>query len=115
MTSTAHKEDSDPRGTCARVTDRGFSMVGEKSSLRASQDELLRQAAAILRGRYRCGGRYSGLSSTAAAELGNALETVRTDADHAGVIDREEAVALAHRLVDDDQPELSPLWPRPST
>lgn len=115
MTWTVQEEASDPRGTCARVTDRGFSMVGEKSSVRASQDELLRQAAAILRGRYRCGGSYSGLSSTAAAELGSALEIVRTGADHADGIDRDEAVALAHRLVDDDQPELSPIWPRPST
>lgn len=89
-------------------------MVGEKSTAQASQNELLRHAALLLRTRCRRGGRYSGLSAAAAAELCDALETVRTVADQADGIDRGEAIALAHRLVDDDHPELSPLWPRPS-
>lgn len=90
-------------------------MVGEKSSVQTSQNELLRRAVGVLRTRYRCGSGYSGLSSSAAAELSEVLEIMATATGRPDGTDRDEAIALAHRLVDDDQPELSPLWPRPSS
>jgi hypothetical protein len=73
-----------------------------------SQDRLLEQAIGVLRTRYEIGNGYPGVSSTEAADVVATLES----AVHADGTDREEAVALAHHLVDDDKPEASPLWPR---
>ncbi len=88
-------------------------MVAEKASAGEGQETLLRHAAEVVRARGRHGG-YAGVSSAAAAELSSTLEAIAVAEDHGGV-DREEAVALAHRLVDDDHPELSPMWPGVST
>lgn len=96
-------------------------MVGEssggtpdQSSMRGTQDELLLQAAAVLRRRYEEGERHAELPPLAAAELGDVLAGLVT-AQHAPEgVDRDEALSLAHRLIDDDHPELSPMWPPPS-
>jgi hypothetical protein len=87
-------------------------MMVDEPSVRESQDELLRQATKILRTRYELGKGYADVSSAEAADLVVALESAVDGADG---VDREEAIALAHRLVDNDQPEMSPLWPSAST
>lgn len=70
---------------------------------------MLLQAVAVLRTRHLHGRGYSGLTSTTIAELIGCLEAVaaRIRPD----VDRREAVALAYRILDDDSPELSSLWP----
>lgn len=78
---------------------------------RGAQDELLLQAAAVLRTRYGTPGRDHELSPPSAAELGNTLTAMATSEQPVADADRETAVALAHRLIDDDHPELSPMWP----
>lgn len=90
-------------------------MANEQSATRGSQDELLRQAVVVLKTKYERQTAYTSLSPTAAAELSNALEAVALAEDDLEGVDREEAIALAHRLVDDDNPELSPLWPAASS
>lgn len=85
-------------------------MVTEKAPVQEGEQTLLRHAAAVVRARCRNGG-YAGVSPAAADELSSTLESVAATADDHGGVDREEAVALAHRLVDDDHPELSPMWP----
>ena len=87
-------------------------MMGEQTSARASEVELLRHAVALLQTRHERGSAYEDLSPTAVAELSNTLEAVATAEDDLEGGDREEAIALSHRLVDDDHPELSPMWPR---
>ncbi|MDT7746021.1 MAG: hypothetical protein QOE59_5099 [Actinomycetota bacterium] len=79
-----------------------------------SEDDLLRQAVALLQTRYERGTAYTDLSSTAVAELSSTLEAVAVGEGDVVGGDRQEAVALAHRLMDDDHPELSPMWPRVS-
>jgi hypothetical protein len=79
-----------------------------------SEDDLLRQAVALLQTRYERSSGYTDLSPTAVTELSNILEAVAVAEEDVKGVDREEAVALAHRLVDDDHPELSPLWPGPT-
>lgn len=86
----------------------------EGTSAQDGEQTLLRHAAAVVRARYRSG-EYAGVSAAAADELSGALESVAGTAGGQGGVDREEAVALAHRLVDDDHPELSPMWPGAST
>jgi len=93
-------------------------MVGESSdgapdrmNVRGPQDELLLQAVEVLRRRYEEGGRYGELPPFAAAELGDVLAGIATAQRAPEGVDRDEALALAHRLVDDDHPELSPMWP----
>jgi hypothetical protein len=76
-----------------------------------SEVDLLRHAVALLQSRYERGSDYTDLSSDAVTELSNALEAVAVGEDDVKGVDREEAIALAHRLVDDDNPELSPMWP----
>jgi hypothetical protein len=90
-------------------------MMTDQPSVRESQDDLLKQAARILRTRYELGKGYVDVSSGEAADLVVALEATASAANGAAGIDREEAIALAHRLVDNDQPEVSPMWPRAST
>ena len=82
--------------------------------MQEGQQTLLRHAAAVVRTRCR-NGEYAGVSSAEADELSSTLESIAATADDRAGVDREEAVALAHRLVDDDQPELSPMWPSTST
>jgi hypothetical protein len=79
---------------------------------RSSQDDLLRQAAAVLRTRCRFGDGYPGVSPGDAEDVAAVLEAA-VDSPGGDGTDRDQAVALAHRLVDDDQPESSPLWPDP--
>jgi hypothetical protein len=81
-----------------------------ENAMRESQDRLLKQAVGVLRARYE-NGFYPDVSPDEAAGVVGALEAVADARDDHG-IDRDEAVALAHRLVDDDKPEISPLWPR---
>lgn len=73
------------------------------------EERMLLQAVAVLRTRCLHGRGYEGLSSTTTAELAGCLEATafggRPD------VDRREAVALAHRILDDDNPELSSMWP----
>lgn len=88
-------------------------MVVEKASAQEGRQTLLRHAAAVVRTRGERGG-YAGVSPADAAELSSTLESIAATADDDGV-DQEEAVALAHRLVDDDHPELSPMWPGTET
>ena len=78
---------------------------------RESQDELLIHAASALRRRYASGRSYHELPPSAAADLGDRLAEIASAPHPAGGHDREEAIALAHRLLDDDHPELSPMWP----
>lgn len=56
--------------------------------------------------------RATGLSPAAAEELANVLEGVAEGRPAFDRIDPREAIALAHRLIDDDHPELSGMWPR---
>lgn len=80
-----------------------------EDAMRESQDRLLRQAADLLLVRH-ANGNYAGVSSAEAAGIVGALEAA-VNADEVDGDDRQEAVALAHRLLDDDTPEASPLWP----
>ena len=89
-------------------------MVTERASAQEGQRTLLRHAATVLRSRGERG-RYADVSSAAAAELSDTLESLAATTDDQDGVDREEAVALAHRLVDDDHPELSPMWPATSS
>jgi hypothetical protein len=75
---------------------------------------LMLQAASVLRMRYvRCG-RDEGLSPAAADELAGVFESLSYGDPAFDQIDPNEAIALAHRLLDDDHPELSRLWPQHS-
>ncbi|MBB4686923.1 hypothetical protein [Amycolatopsis jiangsuensis] len=73
---------------------------------------LLLQAAGVVRLRYVQCGRDTGLSPAAAAELANVFDGLANGHPDFDQIDPKEAIALAHRLIDDDQPELSGMWPR---
>ncbi|MHC1560736.1 hypothetical protein ACR9E3_17400 [Actinomycetospora sp. C-140] len=81
------------------------------SATRESQDRLLEQAVGVLRTRYELGTGYPHVSSAEAEDVVVLLEAAINASDTDGA-DRKEAVALAHRLVDNDHPEASPLWPR---
>lgn len=90
-------------------------MMIDQPSVRESQDNLIRQAVRILRTRYELGKGYADVSSAEAADLVVDLESVASSTDGAERVDRDEAIALAHRLVDNDHPQASPLWPSRST
>lgn len=83
--------------------------LGDRGAPLSPEEGMLLQAVAVLRTRQLHGRGYSGLSSTAIAELARCLEAVasRVRPD----IDRREATALAYRILDDDNPELSSMWP----
>ncbi|HEX2290141.1 MAG TPA: hypothetical protein VHH53_08100 [Pseudonocardiaceae bacterium] len=92
-------------------------MEGQKSGARSNRAHdancsLLRLAAGVLRMRYVHFSRDTSLSPAAADELANTLEGVAEGRPVFDRIDPREAIALAHRLVDDDHPELSGMWPR---
>lgn len=80
--------------------------------LRRAQRCLLRDAAAVLRLRRERGVGDSCLSPTAADELASVFEAIANDHPALERVDRKEAIALAHRLIDDDHPEHSRMWPR---
>ncbi|MEV4649732.1 hypothetical protein [Saccharopolyspora sp. NPDC049357] len=82
----------------------------DDADLRAAQSNLLLDAAAVMRRRY-VRGNDGGTSPNAAEALANVLEGVARAEPALHQIDRDEAIALAHRLVDDDHPELSRMWP----
>lgn len=73
---------------------------------------LLLQAAGVLRLRYVHCSQDTTLSPTAAIELANVFEAVAQGDPEFDQIDPKEAIALAHRLIDNDHPELSRMWPR---
>ncbi|MEV0055205.1 hypothetical protein AB0H34_32475 [Saccharopolyspora shandongensis] len=80
-------------------------------ALRGAEYSLLLSAAAIVRRRYvHCGGDAS-LSQTSANELANVFGAVAREHPALDEVDRREAIALAHRLIDDDHPEHSRMWP----
>lgn len=80
------------------------------ADLREAQRNLLLDAAAVMRRRHVRGS--DGSTSPSAAEaLANVLEGVARSEPALHQIDRDEAIALAHRLVDDDHPEISRMWP----
>lgn len=82
------------------------------TGLRRAQRCLLRDAAAVLRLRRERGVGDSGLSPTAADELANIFEAIASEHPALDKVDLTEAIALAHRLIDDDHPEHSRMWPR---
>lgn len=69
------------------------------------------QAAGVLRLRYVECSQDTGLSPAAANELADVFESVANGDPAFDQIDPKEAIALAHRLLDDDHPELSRMWP----
>ncbi|QYN24450.1 hypothetical protein [Amycolatopsis sp. DSM 110486] len=73
---------------------------------------LLMQAAGVLRLRYVQCSQDTSLSPTAATELAAVFEGIAKGHPDFDQIDPKEAIALAHRLIDDDHPELSGMWPR---
>lgn len=93
-------------------------MGGQESGARAKRApadtycSLLLQAAGVLRLRYVQCSQDTSLSPTAAAELASVFEGVANGHPDFDQIDPKEAIALAHRLIDDDHPELSGMWPR---
>ncbi|GAB3577340.1 hypothetical protein GCM10027445_42870 [Amycolatopsis endophytica] len=72
---------------------------------------LMVQAAGVLRLRYVECSQDTSLSPAAANELANVFESIAKGDPAFDQIDPKEAIALAHRLIDDDHPELSLLWP----
>ncbi|WP_245975983.1 hypothetical protein [Amycolatopsis palatopharyngis] len=52
------------------------------------------------------------LSPLAADELANVFEGLAKSDPAFDQIDPNEAIALAHRLIDDDHPEMSRMWPK---
>ncbi|WP_433803476.1 hypothetical protein [Actinomycetospora sp. CA-084318] len=73
---------------------------------------LLLNARSIVLARRRSG-RHPELSDAAVNVVCNGLTGVAVDPGAVSAQLREEATALAHRIVDDDHPEESPLWPVP--
>lgn len=95
-------------------------MEGQESRARAnrapaapySYGPLLLDAAGVLRMRYVQCRRDTSLSPAAAGDLANVLEGMANGHPDFDQIDPNEAIALAHRVIDDDHPELSRMWPR---
>lgn len=73
---------------------------------------LLLQAAGVLRMRYAQCQQDTRLTPVAAEELAMVFEGIAKGAPDFDQIDPKEAIALAHRLIDDDNPELSRMWPK---
>ncbi|MDR7304584.1 hypothetical protein [Haloactinomyces albus] len=87
-------------------------MALNEIALYQAQRSLLLDAAAVLRRRYVRGvGRGDGLPAAAAEGLSNFLEGIARSEPALHNADLNEAIALAHRLIDDDHPEHSRLWP----
>jgi hypothetical protein len=81
------------------------------SAANNSYCSLLLQAAGVLRLRY-VKRKDDSLSPTAAGELADLFEGFARGNPEFEHVDPREAIALAHRLIDDDHPELSRMWPR---
>lgn len=80
--------------------------------LSEGQRSLLLAAAAVLRRRY--DGSFDCDTSVSAADaerLATLIEGIARDEPALDHLDHGEAIALAHRLVDDDHPERSRMWP----
>ncbi|WP_018331592.1 hypothetical protein [Actinomycetospora chiangmaiensis] len=73
---------------------------------------LLLAARTIVLTRRRTG-RHAELCDAAVNVVTNGLTSIAVDPQSVPTPLREEATALAHRIVDDDHPEDSPLWPPP--
>lgn len=87
-------------------------MALNEKALHQAQRSLLLDAAAVLRRRYvRGGGREDRVSPGAAEGLSTFLEGIARSEPALHKADLNEAIALAHRLIDDDHPERSRLWP----
>ncbi|WP_145736146.1 hypothetical protein [Saccharopolyspora dendranthemae] len=87
-----------------------MSDVNGGAELLEAQRCLLLDAATVMRRRYARSGEVVMSPSTAEA-LATVLEGIARSEPALQRIDRDEAIALAHRLVDDDHPETSRLWP----
>lgn len=72
---------------------------------------LMLRAAGVIRLRYVECSQDTSLSPAAANELADAFEGIANGDPAFDQIDPKEAIALAHRLLDDDHPELSRMWP----
>ncbi|MEB3366492.1 hypothetical protein [Saccharopolyspora mangrovi] len=80
--------------------------------LHEAQRSLLLDAAAVMRRRYGRGiGLDHSMSPTTAERLATVFEGIARAEPALDKADRNEAIALAHRLVDDDHPEHSRMWP----
>ena len=77
-----------------------------------SYGTLLMQAAGVLRMRYVRRRRDTSLSPAAAGDLADVFEGIANGHPDFDQIDPNEAIALAHRVIDDDHPELSRMWPK---
>lgn len=83
-----------------------------KTALHEAQRSLLLDAASVVRRRYlRAAGGDHGLAPEAAERLANVFEGMARAEPALDKLDRDEAIALAHRLIDDDHPEHSQMWP----
>ncbi|MCE3556467.1 hypothetical protein LWC33_34140 [Pseudonocardia sp. RS11V-5] len=81
------------------------------TAARDTYGALMLQAASVIRLRYvDCG--QDGLSPATAAELADVFERLANGDPAVDQIEPNEAIALAHRLLDNDHPEHSRLWPR---
>ncbi|WP_243795119.1 hypothetical protein [Saccharopolyspora gloriosae] len=86
-------------------------MALNEKALHQAQRSLLLEAAAVLRRRYARVGRDDSVSPGAAEGLSHFLEGIARSEPALHKADFNEAIALAHRLIDDDHPERSRLWP----
>ncbi len=74
--------------------------------------DLMLQTARVVRMRYvRCT-RDPRLSPAEADELADLFERLARGDSGVDQIDPNEAIGLAFRILDDDNPEFSSLWPR---
>lgn len=87
-------------------------MEVKNSAAGGTYGSLMLQAAGVLRLRYVKCRRDTSLSPDAAVELATVFEGIAQGEPAFDQIDPKEAIALAHRLIDDDHPELSHLWPK---
>lgn len=90
------------------------ALLNSTMTLRESQCSLLLTAAAVLRRRYVHRVGDANVSPTAADELARILEAIAGNRPPFDKVDQKEAIALAHRLIDDDHPEHSRMWPTKS-
>ena len=86
-------------------------MEARKSATRDTYSSLMLQAAGVIRLRYVECTQDTGLSPAAANELADVFESVAHGDPAFDQVDPKEAIALANRLLDDDHPELSGMWP----
>ncbi|GAB3165621.1 hypothetical protein [Amycolatopsis sp. NPDC004378] len=88
-------------------------MEDRKTRARDTYSSLMLQAAGVLRLRYVECSQDTSLSPAAANELADVFERVAHGDPAFDQVDPKEAIALANRLLDDDHPELSGMWPQP--